>query len=382
MDNSLNIVDLIENNPITRLSNTYQNKLLIKIKENFNDSEQQMFVASFYCFLNYNQRNDFVIDLDDVWKWLGFNQKYNAKHMLEQNFMIDIDYKIIAPEHSGAKNHNKILLNQKSEQTKQTRGGHNKETIKLTIRTFKLFCLKAGTKKAEQIHEYYIKLERLFIKSLDDECVLFTKNTQIEGEFIKSLDELIPLLASQKSGLTRHLIKNYKENYHYIIDNTKYISPVNNIRGGHNHVNYMLTEYAFELLKNSYNLRNKYITNVSKNVKCVNIGMCLENQTIGFIENSFNGVFDMKRQYICGKYKVDLYFPEYKLVIECDENNHDDRNQIEEKNRENYILSLGNSMIRFNPNDNNFELSTVLREINTILYSKEPLTTNTLILLP
>jgi len=127
MDTSLNIVDLIENNPITRLSNTYQNKLLIKIKEKFNDSEQQMFVASFYCFLNYNQKNDFLIDLDDIWKWIGFSYKHKAKALLETNFMIDIDYK--------------ILLNNIGEQTKHARGGHNKETIMLNIRTFKLFCL-------------------------------------------------------------------------------------------------------------------------------------------------------------------------------------------------------------------------------------------------
>ena len=40
----LNIVDLIENNPITRLTNTYQNKLLFKIKDNFNDTEQQLLI--------------------------------------------------------------------------------------------------------------------------------------------------------------------------------------------------------------------------------------------------------------------------------------------------------------------------------------------------
>ena len=44
----LNIVDLIENNPIIRLTNTYQNKLLSKIKDNFNDTEQQLFISSFY----------------------------------------------------------------------------------------------------------------------------------------------------------------------------------------------------------------------------------------------------------------------------------------------------------------------------------------------
>ena len=124
---SLNIVELIENNPITKLTNTYQGKLLTKIQEKFTDSEQQMFVSSFYCYLNYNQKNDFVIDLDHVWKWMGFNQKYNAKTLLEKQFIKDSDYKIFAPEGSGAK--------------KESRGGHNKETIMLTIRTFKLFCL-------------------------------------------------------------------------------------------------------------------------------------------------------------------------------------------------------------------------------------------------
>jgi hypothetical protein len=49
MNITLNIVDLIENNPITRLSSTYQNKLLTKIKAKFTDNEKQIFVASFYC---------------------------------------------------------------------------------------------------------------------------------------------------------------------------------------------------------------------------------------------------------------------------------------------------------------------------------------------
>jgi very-short-patch-repair endonuclease len=79
----------------------------------------------------------------------------------------------------------------------------------------------------------------------------------------------------------------------------------------------------------------------------------------------------MKRQQIFGTYRVDLYFPEYKLIIECDENNHSDRNPEEEKVREDYLLSLGNSMIRFNPNDSKFDLSNVLQEINKFLFSKE-----------
>ena len=154
-DASLNIVDLIENNPITRLSNTYKSNLLNKIKERFTDQEQQMFVASFYCYLNYNPREDFVIDLDNVWKWLGFSQKVKAKQLLEKCFLIDIDYK--------------LSLYLQVKRSAETKGGQNKETFLLSVRTFKSFCLKAGTKKAEQIHEYYINLEDILQEIMHEE---------------------------------------------------------------------------------------------------------------------------------------------------------------------------------------------------------------------
>ena len=152
MSKQLNIVELIETNPITRLSSTYQNKLLTKIKERFTNEEQQMFIASFYCYLNY--RDEFIIDLDNIWKWLGFSTKQKSKELLEKNFIIDKDY---------------ILLNQQVKQSPNTKGGHNKETFMLNIKTFKKYCLKAGTKKADEIHEYYIKLEETFQEVIQEE---------------------------------------------------------------------------------------------------------------------------------------------------------------------------------------------------------------------
>ena len=102
----------------------------------------------------------------------------------------------------------------------------------------------------------------------------------------------------------------------------------------------------------------------------INLCMCIENQTIGFIENSYKDILNVKRQFNIGKYRADLYFIDYKLVVECDEFNHADRDEIKEKIREEYILSLGNKIIRYNPNQKNFDLSNVLREINIILFSK------------
>ena len=171
MDLTFNIVELIENNPITRLTGTYQNKLITKIKEKFTENQQQIFVASFYSFLNYDSKKDFVIELDDVWKWVGFSNKSHSKHLLIKNFLIDKDYKFIAHEASEAK--------------KCMKGGHNREIIMLNIETFKKFCLKAGTKKADEIHDYYIRLEETLQEVIQEESnelklQLEEKNIELE----------------------------------------------------------------------------------------------------------------------------------------------------------------------------------------------------------
>lgn len=157
MEQHLNIVELIENNPITKLTCNYNNKFLIKIKNSFDEFEQQLFITTFYCFLNYHSTNDFIIDLDDVWKWVGFSQKIKGKQLLEKNFVIDKDY--IKSLYPSAK----PLIHVK--------GGQNKEIFMLNINTFKKFCLKAGTKKADEIHDYFIKLEELLLETLQEESI-------------------------------------------------------------------------------------------------------------------------------------------------------------------------------------------------------------------
>ena len=78
MSQTLNIVKLIEENPSTKLSKNYQGKLLNKLKESFSTEEQKLFISSFYCYSNFKS-DDFVIDLDDIWRWLGFSRKNDAK---------------------------------------------------------------------------------------------------------------------------------------------------------------------------------------------------------------------------------------------------------------------------------------------------------------
>lgn len=163
---SLNIVELLEKSPMTKLSNTYQSKLLTKIKERFTEDEQQMFVTSFYCYLNCNA-TDFVIDLDNIWRWVGFQQKVKAKILLEKHFKLDIDYK--------------FLLSHMGKQDK-SHGGNNKEIFMLTVKTFKMFCLKAGTEKADKIHEYYINLEETLHEVIEEESDELRKQLETQKQ--------------------------------------------------------------------------------------------------------------------------------------------------------------------------------------------------------
>ena len=88
-------------------------------------------MVSFYAYLNYHPINDYVVDMNDVWKWLGFGRKEECKRILVKNFKQDLDYKVIsedtkenlAPQVGGA-----------SQNTKK-HGGQNKEQILMNLKT-------------------------------------------------------------------------------------------------------------------------------------------------------------------------------------------------------------------------------------------------------
>ena len=221
---SVDIVNLIESNPVTKLNGNYQSKLVEKVQKTFTNYEQQMFLASFYCYLKHDSKNDFVIDLDNVWKWLGFQQKVKAKALLEKNFTINKDYK--------------MLLSQQVKQNEKTQGGHNKETFMLNVDTFKKICLKAGTKKADEIHDYFIKLENVLHEILVEESEELKKQLlELED---KKTQEYNAKLEKQKSiEREKILLKEYATSgsIFYVIkvktfENGSYIVKIGESRRG------------------------------------------------------------------------------------------------------------------------------------------------------
>jgi hypothetical protein len=203
---SVDIVNLIESNPITKLNGNYQSKLITKVQNNFNNYEQQMFIASFYCYLKHDYKSDFVINLDNVWQWLDFSSKHKSKELLNKHFIINKDFRTLLTP-SGEQT-NSTLGSQVGETKKDTRGGHNKEIIMLNIETFKKFCLKAGTKKADEIHDYFIKLEQILQEILQEESnELKQQLLQVEDQKTKEYE----LKLEQQKILEREkiLLKEY-----------------------------------------------------------------------------------------------------------------------------------------------------------------------------
>lgn len=190
---SVDIVNLIESNPITKFSGDYQSKLVEKVKQNFTNYEQKLFLSSFYCYLKHDSKKDFVIDLDNVWKWLDFNQKVKAKILLENHFTLNKDYS--------------KSLSHEGKQNPHTKGGHNKETFMLNIETFKKFCLKAGTKKADEIHDYFIKLENIMFDITKEESEQLKKQVlQLEN---KNKETEEKLMKQKELDNEKYLLKQY-----------------------------------------------------------------------------------------------------------------------------------------------------------------------------
>lgn len=111
--------------------------------------------------------------------------------MLEKNFIIDKDYKCLLCKL----------------QKQNGRGGKNKEQILMTINTFKRLCMKAGTKKAEQIHEYYIHLEETLQEVINEECY------QLREQIHQKIEEII------------QSIEYNPENYSKILQENTHLNP-------------------------------------------------------------------------------------------------------------------------------------------------------------
>jgi len=160
---------------------------------------------------------------------------------------------------------------------------------------------------------------------------------------------------SRKDKVICYIKKHFIENENYII-----IYPNKQINGGSgkNKKDYKMTSESFDLLKNSYKLRQIELS--KKNITHP-ILIYIETATIGFISEIFKD-FNIKKQYRVNKYLIDLYFIDYKIAVECDEDHHKSNIKNDKEREEIIKKELNCCFIRFTPNKDNLTLI-----INTIM---------------
>lgn len=91
-----------------------------------------------------NSSDDFPVEFDLGWKWLGYSDKRTAKQFLLKNFKLDIDYTVLQPPLG-------TLAVPNPEQV-----------IRLTVDTFKMWAMMAGTAQGKQVRLYFIECEKQF----------------------------------------------------------------------------------------------------------------------------------------------------------------------------------------------------------------------------
>lgn len=152
---SINFNELVKN-ANTTLSLNLENKMINILNEEFTEDEQKWYIANLYIYMNYHPTNDYPINLEHVFKMIGFANKGNAMKTIKSNFIINEDYKIV------------FFHKEKNPEIKDL-GGRPSETVMLNVDTFKNLCMLAKTDNGKKIRKYYVKLENIYNKIIKEE---------------------------------------------------------------------------------------------------------------------------------------------------------------------------------------------------------------------
>lgn len=195
--------DELVKNSTSKLSLALTSEVVQELEKNFTSDEQKWYIAQLYMYLNYHPTEDYPVNLENVYKVIGFANKGNAKKTLENNFTKEEDYKIYEDkEIKPASVYGKAGFDEVNRNLGGA--GKNKEKIMLNTDTFKSLCMLTKTEKAKDIRKYYVKLESIYNKIISKQ--LTEKNNLLENQRV--------LLLEQEK--TINVLKNQEELYLYI----------------------------------------------------------------------------------------------------------------------------------------------------------------------
>jgi phage anti-repressor protein len=112
----------------------------------------------------YSSNEQFPINFDDAWQWLGYSKKSNAKRTLVQNFERDFDF----------------LINEQATTTGIS--AIPTELIYISIDCFKQLAMMAKTDVGKVARKYFIECEKIAKASMADKLVPSNPNQGLLNE--------------------------------------------------------------------------------------------------------------------------------------------------------------------------------------------------------
>jgi hypothetical protein len=154
----------------------------------FKTNEERVFLEHYYQYFEYeNDDSIYPIDLDNIWKLLGFSKKSSAKRHLEHFCTVEHDYKIV---HTQDK----------------------KEKIMLNVGCFKIMCMTINTAKGKEFRQYFRKIEDIIFRYFKERNQAYLQ--QIEQDMKDKAEKEIheTLLIEYQDQLCLYLIRINKVN--------------------------------------------------------------------------------------------------------------------------------------------------------------------------
>lgn len=160
----------------------------------------------------FDSTEDFPVDFDIAWQWLGYSTKGNAKRKLTKHFILGIEYNIIRSDEVQIEGDRQVT--------------RSIERINLSIDCLKQLGMMAGTKQGREIRAYFLECERMLKEFSRNHAEMVEINTLVKNlsEGCQRLEQLSPYyfgLFLKKSGIQQQSFdQRINENYKELLDST------------------------------------------------------------------------------------------------------------------------------------------------------------------
>ena len=125
-----------------------QDSFLAFLLARFTDAQKRLFAESYSVYMQDHLRDEFCIDLDEAFKWMGFKRKDNAVKLLLKWLVLNIDYILI-----------RTPLLSSAEPTERFKIKQIPDKYMLKPQAFKFLLISARTPEGVAATRYFLDIE-------------------------------------------------------------------------------------------------------------------------------------------------------------------------------------------------------------------------------